>query len=217
MSCFKHKVALGFLCLGLAGAAGAEVLVLKDGSRVETRGEFEVRGRRVLFKDAQGTLAALRVDDVDLEASAAANAASAPEARSREAAPSPKRAPVLVLTDRDVPNADNDSVAAAPQAPRVVMYATSWCGYCRKARTLLGQLGVEYDELDIEKSAAARSTRDRLDPSCGVPLIDFGGEVVCGFAEKRIRQLAARDARRKAEAAAAVEARAAAEAGADGR
>jgi hypothetical protein len=59
---------------------------------------------------------------------------------------------------------------------------------------------VQYEELDIEKSAAARSLRDGLDPSCGVPLIDFACTAVCGFAEERIRQLAARLERRKAEA-----------------
>jgi mycoredoxin len=201
MSRNRCRIALGVVFVGLcvAASAAADVVVLKDGSRVETRGAMEVRGKRIVFTNAKGTLATLRLDEVDLEAS---RAASQPAPAAAKAGPSaaPKKAPVLVLNDRDVANADPAAESAAQAAPRVVMYATSWCGYCRKARQLLGQLGVQYEELDIEKSAAARSLRDSLDPSCGVPLIDFAGTTVCGFAEERIRQLAARLERRKAEA-----------------
>ncbi len=83
--------------------------------------------------------------------------------------------------------AARNEAAAAP----IVMYTTSWCGYCRKARTLFGELGIAFQDLDVEKDRAALRAKDKLDPSCGVPLIDFGGEVICGFREDRIRELAA--------------------------
>jgi len=204
MSRINCRIVLGVvgLWLGWTTSAGAEVVVLKDGSRVETRGSFEVRGRQIVFTSAQGTLATLRLDEVDLEASrAASRPAPAPAANTGPAA-APKKAPVLVLTDRDVAHVDPVDVgpadAPAEVAPRIVMYTTSWCGYCRKARQLLGQLGLPYQELDIEKSAAARSQRDSLDPSCGVPLIDFAGTPVCGYAEGQIRKLAANLEKRKA-------------------
>lgn len=202
MSRIHCSIVLGILglTLCLATSAGADVLVLKDGSRVETQGEFEVRGKRIVFTSVQGTLATLRLDEVDLEASQAASQPAAPATTGKnEPAAAAKKAPVLVLTDRDVANADPANIRAAEAEPKIVMYATSWCGYCRKARQLLGELGVPYEERDIEKNAAARSRRDSLDPSCGVPLIDFAGKIVCGFEEKRIRQLAARLERKKAQ------------------
>jgi len=202
MKALKYWIGPSLLCFGLAAAslsAAAETLVMKDGSRVETRGAFEVKGRRIVFQDDQGKLVALRLDEVDLAASEAASrppAPSAAAAASVPAAAAPKKTPILVLTDRDVSHVDPAEIAAAaPTAPRVVMYSTSWCGYCRKMRALLGELAIDYTELDVEKSAAARSARNQLDPSCGVPLVDYGGEVICGFAEERIRQLAAKAAK----------------------
>lgn len=202
MRSWKQKIGLGLLCGALAFAAGAEMLVMKDGSRVETRGAFEVKGRRVVFQDVQGKLLALRLDEVDLAATeAASRPAPPPEATAASAAsPAPKKAPVLVLTDRDVSHVDPSEVVAAPIVPRVVMYSTSWCGYCRKMRALLGELAIDFTELDIEKSAAARSAKNQLDSSCGVPLVDYGGQVICGFAEARIRDLAEKSAKQAAKA-----------------
>lgn len=89
-----------------AFGARADILVLRDGSRVETQGKWETRGRQVVFKTATGTLSAIRASEVDLPASEAATAAAlAP--KNEEPAPPPAEAkkPVLVLTDKDVPKA----------------------------------------------------------------------------------------------------------------
>ncbi len=91
-----------------AARAGADLLVLRDGNRVETSGGWEVKGRVVVFKTAAGTLASLRLSEVDLEASEHATAeAAARRAAADEAAkkPAEKRKPVLVLTDADVARA----------------------------------------------------------------------------------------------------------------
>ncbi|KAB2962235.1 MAG: hypothetical protein F9K16_09660, partial [Thermoanaerobaculia bacterium] len=57
-----------------AGPAAADWLVMKDGSRLETRGAWKVDGRRVVFNLPNGTLSAIRADEIDLDASAAATA-----------------------------------------------------------------------------------------------------------------------------------------------
>jgi glutaredoxin-like YruB-family protein len=75
--------------------------------------------------------------------------------------------------------------AAAP-APRVVMYATSWCPYCEKARVLFRSQGVTFTEHDIEKSAEARAEHKRLGGR-GVPLIVVGDKTLKGFNEQKIR------------------------------
>ena len=45
---------------------------------------------------------------------------------------------------------------SAQQAPEIVtMYSTTWCGYCRRLKTLMQREGIEYTEVDIERDPAA--------------------------------------------------------------
>ncbi|HEY2447923.1 MAG TPA: mycoredoxin Mrx1 [Mycobacterium sp.] len=37
----------------------------------------------------------------------------------------------------------------------LTMYTTSWCGYCHRLKTVLKSAGITYDEVDIERDAAA--------------------------------------------------------------
>jgi mycoredoxin len=37
----------------------------------------------------------------------------------------------------------------------LTMYTTAWCGYCRRLKTMLKAAGIPYDEVDIERDAAA--------------------------------------------------------------
>ena len=64
------------LALSAPVPASAEWLVLRDGTRLETRGAARVEGRRVLFTDARGTLAALPAAEVDLPRGASRFASS---------------------------------------------------------------------------------------------------------------------------------------------
>jgi mycoredoxin len=38
-----------------------------------------------------------------------------------------------------------------PQPGTVTMYSTTWCGYCRRLKTLLDREGIGYTEVDIEQ------------------------------------------------------------------
>ncbi len=73
---------------------------MRDGSRVETKGPYEVKGRRVLFSDPQGRLSSLRLDEVDLEASR--RLAEAPPPVAAPVAEAKKPVPVLTLTNKDL-------------------------------------------------------------------------------------------------------------------
>jgi glutaredoxin len=68
------------------------------------------------------------------------------------------------------------------QPAEVKMYATDWCGYCKKARDFMAKNGVRYTELDIEKSPAARAEYDRLGGR-GVPVILVGAQRMNGYSE----------------------------------
>ncbi|MFC5287452.1 mycoredoxin [Actinokineospora guangxiensis] len=37
----------------------------------------------------------------------------------------------------------------------LTMYSTTWCGYCRRLKTLLDREGIEYVEVDIEQEPDA--------------------------------------------------------------
>ena len=62
----------------------------------------------------------------------------------------------------------------------VVLYATDWCGYCKKTREFFKQHNIAYVEYDIEKSAEGKSQYDQLRGS-GIPLIVIRGEVMRGY------------------------------------
>jgi glutaredoxin len=83
---------------------------------------------------------------------------------------------------------------AAKAAAPVVMYATSWCPYCAKARAYFAKNGIAYVEHDIEKSAAVNAEFKRLGGR-GVPLILVGTERISGFSELAFESMLARAGR----------------------
>lgn len=63
---------------------------------------------------------------------------------------------------------------------QVVMYATSWCPYCQKARNYFREQGIQYVEYDIEKNAEARQAYKAFGGR-GVPVIFVGKRRMNGF------------------------------------
>ena len=47
------------------------------------------------------------------------------------------------------------SSAEAPEAGSVVMYSTTWCGYCRRLKTQLTRAGIPFTEVNIEEVPGA--------------------------------------------------------------
>lgn len=62
----------------------------------------------------------------------------------------------------------------------VVLYATEWCGYCKKTREFFKQHNIAFVEYDIEKSPEGKAQYDQLRGS-GIPLIVIRGEVMRGY------------------------------------
>jgi mycoredoxin len=42
-------------------------------------------------------------------------------------------------------------MSSNPQPGTIRMYSTTWCGYCRRLKTLLDREGIAYTEIDIER------------------------------------------------------------------
>ncbi len=86
------------------------------------------------------------------------------------------------------PNREESASTTVGAQPVVVMYATSWCGYCAQARSFFAANGIQYEERDIEKSSSFHEEHRRLGGQ-GVPLILVGEEKIGGFNEGRLRSL----------------------------
>ena len=121
----KRRTAAG---LALAAAlltatvkpGAADWLVTRGGTRVETRGAWQVIGKLVVFHTADGALSSLRLAEVDLDASgrATAEAVRARRAAETTAAQAPaKKAPVLVLTDDKVRHIEDKAATPAAASP----------------------------------------------------------------------------------------------------
>lgn len=75
-------------------------------------------------------------------------------------------------------------VDPVPSSPAVVLYSTSRCGYCKKAKAFMDANKIRYREYDIEKTASARQRHKQMGGR-GVPLLVMNGKTVQGFSERR--------------------------------
>jgi len=93
---------------------------------------------------------------------------------------------IRLLTDPSQQHVSGQvSAQASTHGAPVVLYATSWCGYCEKAREFLNEKNIAYVEYDIEKSSEGKRQYDRLGVN-GVPVLLVKGETVRGFNPNKI-------------------------------
>jgi glutaredoxin len=72
----------------------------------------------------------------------------------------------------------------------IVMYCTSWCPDCKRARAWLKAHNVSYTEVDISKSAAAaQQVRTWANGNETTPTFDIDGTIIVDFDEPRLRQV----------------------------
>jgi glutaredoxin 3 len=63
------------------------------------------------------------------------------------------------------------------------MYTTAWCGYCDRARALLRERGLPFEEVNLDDDPAFRATLLDLTGRWTVPQILIDGTPVGGFLE----------------------------------
>jgi glutaredoxin 3 len=66
---------------------------------------------------------------------------------------------------------------------RVRVYSTRWCGYCVRAKTLLENRGIEYEEISLDDDPAFRQTLFDLTGGWTVPQILIDGRPMGGYTE----------------------------------
>lgn len=53
------------------------------------------------------------------------------------------------------------------------MYGAQWCGDCRRSKSLLDTLGVDYDYVDLEETPEAAEKAQELAGRKNIPVIAF--------------------------------------------
>lgn len=72
----------------------------------------------------------------------------------------------------------------------IKMYSTTWCGDCHRAKALLRDLGVSFDEIDIEQDeTAAELVMSQNDGKRRVPTFEIAGRYYGNPPINQLRQL----------------------------
>jgi mycoredoxin len=58
--------------------------------------------------------------------------------------------------------ADTPSGSSTTGEPRVVMYTTTWCGYCKRLKRMMQDDGIVFAEVDIEKVPGTAEIVERV-------------------------------------------------------
>jgi glutaredoxin len=131
--------------------------------------------------------------------------------RAGEAAPSVGEARALAPPEMPQPEPEAPPVEPAPPlapAPpassasfeglRVVIYTTSWCPVCKRAKAWMASHGVPYEEHDIEASRDDARMNRTINPRGSIPTFDIEGDVMVGFSEDGLVATMQRAAQRRA-------------------
>ena len=66
---------------------------------------------------------------------------------------------------------------------RIEVYTTRWCGYCVRAKALLDEKGIAYDEVSLDDDPGFRRNLFDLTGGWTVPQIVIDGTPVGGYTE----------------------------------
>jgi len=77
---------------------------------------------------------------------------------------------------------------------KIMLYALSTCGWCRKTKELLNELGVEYeyiyvDLLEDEDEDTAMGEVKKWNPRLSFPTLVIDDKCIVGFKEDEIRKV----------------------------
>ena len=76
---------------------------------------------------------------------------------------------------------------------KVILFSTSTCSWCRRAKRYLKENRVPFKEVNVERDADAARDLVRKTGQMGVPVIKIGSQWIVGFDQARIdRELARR-------------------------
>lgn len=71
---------------------------------------------------------------------------------------------------------------------KVTIYSTPTCPWCKTAKRLFDQNGVQYEEKDVAADLAARQDMVKKSGGLAVPVIDVDGTIIVGYDEPRLKE-----------------------------
>jgi glutaredoxin 3 len=77
---------------------------------------------------------------------------------------------------------------------KVLLFSTSTCSWCRRAKRYFKDRGVPFKEINIEREPEAARDIVRKTGQTGVPVIKIGSKWIVGFDRERIEKELARRA-----------------------
>ncbi|OGZ46683.1 MAG: NrdH-redoxin [Candidatus Ryanbacteria bacterium RIFCSPHIGHO2_02_FULL_45_13b] len=72
---------------------------------------------------------------------------------------------------------------------KVAIFTTPTCVYCKMAKELFQEHGIEYTEYNVAQDAEKRNELIERTGQMGVPVITIDDAIIIGFDEERIRAL----------------------------
>lgn len=70
--------------------------------------------------------------------------------------------------------------------PRVILFTTPSCSYCRAAKKYLRERRVPFKDVDVSRDQTAARDMVRRSRQQGVPVLDIGGKIIVGFDRRKI-------------------------------
>ena len=78
---------------------------------------------------------------------------------------------------------------AATQQPRVLLFTTPTCSWCRKTKQYFREKKIKFKEIDVTKDQRAAKDIVRMTGQMGVPVIVIGNRPIVGFNKPTIDRL----------------------------
>ena len=72
--------------------------------------------------------------------------------------------------------------------PKVIVYSTPACPYCRMAKEFLRSQNIEFEDVDVSKDRQRAIEMVRKSGQTGVPVLDINGTIIIGFNLPAIKQ-----------------------------
>ena len=73
--------------------------------------------------------------------------------------------------------------------PKITIYTTPSCVYCKMTKAFFKENGVAYEEKDVSLDAKARDEMIAKSGQLGVPVVDVDGKIIVGFDKGQLSEL----------------------------
>lgn len=65
--------------------------------------------------------------------------------------------------------------------PKIIIYSTSWCGFCKQAKQYFKSKKLDFKDYDVEKDSKAADEMIKKSKQYGVPVIDIDDTIIIGY------------------------------------